>query len=125
MLLCLLILYRVKYIICTHSNFTMQSLNSILNNVVKKVFTSKGKILGELLIEWKKIVGSEIADICYPVKIQSYYDNSNLHHVLHIVVYSSYNNFELSFKKNILIERISTYFGFKAINCIQVKSILE
>ncbi|NUY39569.1 DUF721 domain-containing protein [Wolbachia endosymbiont of Litomosoides brasiliensis] len=72
-----------------------------------------------LILNWKSIVGAEIAECTKPKKI-SYAQNINSG-VLHLVVTNGSKALEIQHMISLVIEKITIFFGYKAVYGIKIK----
>jgi hypothetical protein len=113
-------------------NLVSYHINELLSPIMKK----KGINHGRIFLDWPNIVGEKVAQFSWPQKIvrdrqfqnkeskESKDHNSNLS-ILYIEVSNSSFATELKYLENHLIEKISVYFGYKAISQIKVKINLQ
>ncbi|MBV0899294.1 MAG: DUF721 domain-containing protein [Wolbachia endosymbiont of Fragariocoptes setiger] len=97
-----------------------KKLKLILERYALKCMKSKmsaNEIL--LILNWNTIVGKEIAEYTKPRKI-SYAQNVNSG-VLHLTVTNGCKALELQHMSSILIEKITLFFGYKAVYSIKIK----
>nr|WP_246209884.1 DUF721 domain-containing protein [Wolbachia endosymbiont of Atemnus politus] len=78
---------------------------------------SKNEI--RLILNWRSIVGEEIAKCTKPRKI-SYAQNINSG-VLHLMVTNGSRALEIQHMISLVIERITIFFGYKAVYGIKIK----
>jgi hypothetical protein len=73
----------------------MKPIINDVNNIIRNVFRSQHPILGEIIVNWGKIVG---------VKFSKKKSSASM---------------EISYYQGIIIERIAIYLGYKAIHKIR------
>ncbi|WP_168464612.1 DciA family protein [Wolbachia endosymbiont of Ctenocephalides felis wCfeT] len=78
---------------------------------------SKNEIL--LILNWRNIVGKEIAECTRPKKIL-YAQNINSG-VLHLIVTNGSKALEIQHMISLIIEKITIFFGYKAVYGIKIK----
>lgn len=78
----------------------------------------QGLISADLILEWPKIVGPEVATICQVLKI-SFPTFSRQQGCLHIQTNSAMAT-ALTYSQLMIIERINQYYGYQAISQIRV-----
>jgi hypothetical protein len=80
---------------------------------------------GGIFLDWPNIVGERVASFSWPKKIVKDRNLENIEQnyssILHIEVSNSSFATELKYLENHLIEKISVYFGYKAISQIKMK----
>lgn len=97
-----------------------KKLKSIIEGYALKCMRSKmsnNEIL--LILNWRKIVGIEISECTKPKKI-SYAQNINSG-VLHLVVINGSKALEIQHMTSLIIEKITMFFGYKAVYGIKIK----
>ena len=100
----------------------LRSFKNTLPTKVKRIIDKKGQLYSETLDNWKYIVGNELFKVCYPKSFKS--SNKFGGSYLSIMVKrGSEVNFEYS--KNLIIEKINSYFGYDAVQGIRLVSFEE
>lgn len=98
-----------------HPNLLKKSIDQLL----KKIYGSKGEVFAEIASNWQVIAGQEISKLAIPVSINYYKDNSGKKIRLVLQSTSKANMFELKFYELQIIERINMYLGYMAIHHIK------
>ncbi len=98
----------------------MKIIAGEVNSILKNIFAKKHPVLGEIIVNWGAIVGDRFALKASPLKISSMREKGKKIDILYISVQNSSLALELSFQKEIIVERIAIYLGFKAIEDIRV-----
>lgn len=97
-----------------------KKLKSIIENCALKCMKNKiSKNEIRLILNWQNIVGKEIAECTKPKKI-SYAQNINSG-VLHLVVTNGSKALEIQHMISLIIEKITIFFGYKAVYGIKIK----
>lgn len=97
-----------------------KKLKSIIENYALKCMKNKmNKNELRLILNWRDIVGEEIAECTKPKKI-SYAQNINSG-VLQLVVTNGSKALEIQHMTSIIIEKITIFFGYKAVYGIKIK----
>jgi hypothetical protein len=91
------------------------SLSEGLAPIVKKLLGRKGFLQSDLFYEWKHIVGEETSSYSLPQKL-TFKKGEQTDGTLFIAVPSGVFATELLHRKLSLIEKINTYFGYKAVS---------
>lgn len=91
-----------------------------IEKVARKIFENRGQIFAELMINWSKIIGEHYSEITRPVKITSYKDAGQEKKMLYISVDNNSLGLEIGYQKDLIIEKIAFYFGFRAINKVKI-----
>ncbi|WCR58488.1 DUF721 domain-containing protein [Wolbachia endosymbiont of Ctenocephalides felis wCfeJ] len=97
-----------------------KKLKSIVENYALKCMKSRmSKNEIRLVLNWRNIVGEEIAKCTKPRKI-SYAQNINSG-VLHLIVTNGSKALEIQHMISLIVERITIFFGYKAVYGIKIK----
>lgn len=91
-----------------------EALGSTVSRLTKPFFVKRGLADGAIAREWTEIVGPMIASHSRPDRI-TYQTASNQNGLLHLKVDHSAMATELQHLEPQLLERINSYFGFKAV----------
>lgn len=97
----------------------MRPLIDYIDKIIYKIYEKKNPLLAELITNWKKIVGEELAKISHPIKLQNSAANKK-NNILYVSASNSSVSLELTYKQDIMIERIAVYFGYKLVGKIRV-----
>lgn len=93
-------------------------LKDLVNNVTKPAMQKRGFYESRLLSEWPQIVGDTIANYCIPQTIvHDRYEREG--NKLHLLVDPAWA-LEVQYMEAVMIERIATYFGYRAIERIVI-----
>lgn len=98
-------------------------LSDTINQVVRKAIGKGDKILGEMLVNWHKIVGEEIANATLPTKIYSAKEKGKQINILYLNINNAAYGLKIAYQQEIIIERISVYFGYKIVHKIRTKIV--
>jgi hypothetical protein len=101
----------------------MKPLSEDINKILKKIFYKQSPYLYEILTHWQNIVGPKFSSKSYPLKITRIKEKGETLSVLYIATKNSSISLEMSFQRDIIIERIAVYFGFKVIHKIKLTLI--
>ena len=99
----------------------MKPISDDIKNIIKKIFNNRHPVLSEIMLNWAKIVGPEFSSGSYPLKISNIKEKGAVVSVLHVAVKNSALSMGLSFRQEIIIERIAIYFGFKPVHKLKLK----
>ncbi len=102
-----------------HKAEGLNLLASDMEGLVQKLLGSKGLIQTDILRNWQKIVGENLAHCTLPQKLDFKKDKRD-EGTLFLIVSSGALALEVSQKTPIIIEKINTYFGYKAVNHIKI-----
>lgn len=96
----------------------LNSLSRTLDSFSRKILGSRGFVEVDILTEWDKIVGSELAQYSFPQKISFGKEKNN--GTLYLAVPSGAYALELQQRSKFIIDRINTYFGYNAVSNIKI-----
>lgn len=102
----------------------MKSLKDSINYVLRSVISQKSKVLAEIVINWPRIVGTELSELSYPLKIYSTREKGQQVNVLIVKSESSAAGLKLSYQQELIIERIAVYFGHKAVHRLKINNVI-
>ncbi|MCC8416959.1 MAG: DUF721 domain-containing protein [Rickettsia endosymbiont of Bryobia graminum] len=97
----------------------MKLLSHDINIIIKRVFARQHPLLAEIIINWSKIVGAQFSSKATPLKIVKLKEKGQDINILYVQVENSSIALEISFKQQIILERIAVYLGFKAIHSLK------
>ena len=100
----------------------LRPFSASIPKTLKKYLRKGGYNYSNIVDNWTKIVSKKISDACYPitVKINKEMKNGNL--ILHVI---HGKEIEVEYKKNEIIDKINSFFGYRCINDITLKIIQE
>ena len=102
--------------------FYIQGLRSFKNSLpknVKKILNKKGYVYSEILNRWNYLVGNEISKVSFPKTFKP--SGKNAPGILIISVQRG-NEINIEFSKNIIIEKINSFFGYKVLNNVRLET---
>ncbi|MDN5247987.1 MAG: DUF721 domain-containing protein [Wolbachia endosymbiont of Tyrophagus putrescentiae] len=97
-----------------------KNLKSIVEKYVLKCMYNKiSKNEIRLILNWRNIVGAEVAEYAKPKRVL-YAQNTNSG-VLHLAVTNGGKALEIQHMTSLIIEKITVFFGYKAVYSIKIK----
>lgn len=87
--------------------------------LVKKVLGKKGFVEIDVLTNWDKIVGEELAEFVFPQKIDFKRGEKN-NGILHVCVPSGAFALEVQHREKYIVNKINTYFGYNAVSGLKI-----
>ena len=87
---------------------------------LKKILKKGGYNFSSIVDNWGKIVGKDILNSCYPNTVKMTKDMNNGTLILNVV---HGNELDIEYKKQEIIDRINSFFGFKCIKEIKLKIV--
>ena len=107
-----------------HRGNGLNPFSADISNFAAKLLGKKGVIEMKILSEWKNIVGQDLAEHSLPEKI-SFAKDQRDNGVLHLAVTSGAFAIEISHNTPLILEKINTYFGYKAVTKIKTARLLH
>ena len=106
-------------------NTSIQGLRSFKDTLpknLKKIINKKGQIYSETLDNWRNFVGNDLFNISFP---KSYKNENKIQSSCLTVMVKRGNEVNFEYSKNIVIEKINSFFGFEAVKSIKLVSFEE
>lgn len=98
-------------------------LSDALGQVVRKSLGGGNKTIAEIILNWHKIVGEEIANSSTPTNIYSTKEKGQQINILYVNTTSSAIALKISYSQEVIAEKIAVYFGYKAVHKIRTKVV--
>ena len=103
----------------TRKSFGLATLAKSLQPYTKQILGKRGFVEIDVLTNWDKIIGDDLAQYSIPVKID-FQKNEKSNGRLFINVPSGAFAIELELRQKIIIEKVNTYFGYNAVSSIRL-----
>ena len=100
----------------------LRSFKYILPSKVKNLINKKGQIYSEILDNWRYFVGNDLFDISFP---KSFRNENRLGSSCLTVMVKRGNEVNFEYSKNLIIEKINSFFGYEAVQNIKLVSFEE
>ena len=100
----------------------LRSFKDILPSKVKNLINKKGQIYSETLDNWRYFVGNDLFDISFP---KSFRHENKLGSSCLTVMVKRGNEVNFEYSKNIIIEKINSFFGYEAVQNLKLVSFEE
>ena len=100
----------------------LRSFKDILPSKIKKIINKKGQIYSETLDNWRNFVGNDLFNISFP---KSYKNENKIQSSCLTVMVKRGNEVNFEYSKNIVIEKINSFFGYEAVKSIKLVSFEE
>ena len=97
----------------------MEALASSLTKVTKHIYNKRGFANGAIIQNWSLIAGVAIANISQPQRLV-YQKNESNNATLYLRVQNSALSTEIQHLQPQILERINTYFGYKAVTDLKL-----
>ena len=101
------------------STFDLTAFAKTMAPITKRLFGKKGFMEIDILTNWDKIVGKELADFSFPQKIDFKRDQKN-NGILHLQVPSGAFALEIAHREKFILEKINAYFGYNAVSALKI-----
>ena len=98
----------------------LRPFGNTLPRGIKGVLKKSGYNYAEIISKWKKLVGKEISDCCYPKSIKI--GKENVNGTLLIAVKRG-DEINVEYSKKDIINKINSYFGYQLISNIRLQAI--
>lgn len=101
---------------------TNMDLTAVSKNILplaRKLLGKKGMMEFEILANWEKIAGADLAAYSIPEKVD-FKNNERINGVLHLTVPSGAFALELKHRERHIIDKVNTFFGYAAVSAIKI-----
>ena len=96
-----------------------RALSDMVPKLTVGIFGKKNLLFGKMMADWVSIAGPEVAAQTIPIDLKFSKKGEASQGVLHLAVQSAFA-LELSYQKNLLIERLNGFFGYPAVKEIKI-----
>jgi len=102
--------------------YNLRPIADSLPKITEKALGKKGTLFAKLLLNWRQIVGDDMANRATPLDIRMHKGKGRGKSTarLHLSVGSSSDAFILSYDVPALIEKINMFFGYEAVEDIKL-----
>jgi hypothetical protein len=97
----------------------MKRLDKIIPEAIAQACQKHGVIQHRVVSEWGEIVGRQLAEVCSPMHVK-FLKNKEVNGVLVIGVINPGYILELQSIRHTILQRLTAYFGYNAINKLQI-----
>ena len=97
----------------------LESFSKLVSPLAKNILGKKGFVGTDILFHWEEIVGQGIAKFCFPDKIDFKKDQRD-NGTLHVITTNGAFATEIKHKENLILEKINTYFGYRAVSGLKI-----
>jgi len=98
----------------------LRPFGNTLPRGVKGILKKNGYNYSEIINKWSFLVGKDISSFCYPKSIKMTDDSKNGILILSV---ERGNEINIEYKKNDIINKINSYFGYKLIKEIRLRTL--
>jgi hypothetical protein len=99
-----------------------KAIKKVIPAILKPILDKRGFAQAQVILDWEKIVGPQIAQYSIPERI-IYYKSASTKGMLVLAVTPGWAPIIMHGKQQIL-DRINSYFGYEAINRFQLKQTM-
>lgn len=103
-----------------HRKKSIQGLRSFKDSLprnIRETIFKKAKIYSKIAENWKKIVGKDLSESCYPKSFRNSRDSSVKRLIL---VVKRGHEVDVEYSRKFLIDRINKFLGYEFINKIKL-----
>ena len=97
----------------------LRPFGNTLPRGVKGLLKKNGYNYSEIISKWNLLVGKEVSNFSYPLSIKMAKGNANGTLILAV---ERGNEINIEYSKNEIINKINSYFGYKLIGTIKIKT---
>ncbi len=98
----------------------LRPFSSTIPKTLKKYLKKGGYNFSSIIDNWTKIMSKQVSDACYPTNIKMGKDMKNGKLVLNVL---HGKEVEIEYKKNEIMDKINSFFGYSCIGEISLKII--
>lgn len=106
------------------TNFDLTAVSRNILPLAKKLLGRKGMVGFEILVNWEKIVGPELASYCFPEKID-FKNNQRSNGTLVLSVPAGAFALELKHREKFVLDKVNTFFGYAAVSSLRIVQTSE
>src|SRR5271154_17606 len=99
--------------------FGAKKFKDIAGTITKASFVQHGMSNLKIIQNWQHIVGKELTRFSFPQKI-AFKPNQKINGLLYIAVNNPGFSLSLQAQESLIIERIATFFGYRAVGRIKI-----
>ena len=100
----------------------LRSFGNSLPRGIKGILKKNGYNYSEIISKWSVLVGKNISNCCYPKSIKMKKGDSNGTLILEV---KRGDEMQIEYSKKEIINKINSYFGYKLIDEIRLKSFSD
>ena len=100
----------------------LRPFSSSIPKTLKKHLRKGGYNYSNIVDNWTKMIGKEISDACYPLTVKMGKEMKDGTLVLNVI---HGKELDVEYKKNEIIDKINSFFGYNCINNIILKIVQE
>ena len=100
----------------------LRPFSSSIPKTLKKHLKKGGYNYTNIVDNWTKMVSNKVSNACYPITVKMGKEMKNGNLVLNVI---HGKEIEVEYKKNEIIDKINSFFGYQCISSITLKIIQD
>ncbi len=100
----------------------LRPFSNSLPHGFKKILKKRGYNFTSVVDNWTKIVGRDVSDFCYPIKIKISKDINNGILILNVI---HGNELKIEYDKQKILDKINSFFGYNYVKEIKLQITQE
>ena len=100
----------------------LRPFSSSIPKTLKKHLKKGGYNYANIVDNWTKMVSNKVSNACYPITVKMGKEMKNGNLVLNVI---HGKEIEVEYKKNEIIDKINSFFGYQCISSITLKIIQD
>ncbi len=96
-------------------------LSGIVKNIADPIFGKKSMLFGQLISNWPAIAGDEVSSYALPQELKFSRKKDRQNTAVLVLAVTSARAQDILMQKDLLIEKLNQFMGFRAIEDIQVQ----
>ena len=96
----------------------LENIGSVFVPLMKKALSSEELVCIDIIINWKEIVGDQLASFCRPIKTK--FNPKDNQRTLFLEVPTGAFAVEVQHKESYIINKINAYFGYQTLHKINI-----
>ena len=97
----------------------LRPFGNTLPRGIKGILKKNGYNYSEIINKWNFLVGKDISNHCFPKSIKINQSSENRTLILYV---EKGNEIDIEYSKNLIINKINSYFGYKLISQIKLQT---
>ena len=97
----------------------LKQMTFAIERVTKPFYAKYGVVQSRLLMDWEKIVGKTLARSSRPMRLV-FREGCRVDGLLYVEIYHSSLATQMMFMEPVVLEKIATYFGYKAVARLKI-----
>ena len=100
----------------------LRPFSTVIPSNLKKILKKSGYNFSNIIDKWTKMVGKDVSDISYPITIKTSAKMREGTLILNVI---HGKQLEIEYKKQLIIDKINSFFGYKCVSQIKLKVIFK